>query len=147
MFKKLESFTNPQHSDIRNTPKQDPQPSSPASFVTGNGTDVKQATDQHEYKNPFPTISAVNSASANTLPLRPSFSHQPPIKKPRLESLHLRNTSPFSLNHNINNNNMNPQLLARPITKPREPIEVIALSDSDDDKSLITRAMMKISKF
>ena len=29
---------------------------------------------------------------------------------------------------------MNPQLLARPITKPREPIEVIALSDSDDDK-------------
>lgn len=134
MFKKLESFTNPQHSDIRNTPKQDPQPSSPASFVTGNGTDVKQATDQHEYKNPFPTISAVNSASANTLPLRPSFSHQPPIKKPRLESLHLRNTSPFSLNHNINNNNMNPQLLARPITKPREPIEVIALSDSDDDK-------------
>ena len=42
---------------------------------------------------------------------------------------------------------MNPQLLARPITKPREPIEVIALSDSDDEKSLITRAMMKISKF
>ncbi|CAX41939.1 ATP-dependent helicase, putative [Candida dubliniensis CD36] len=136
MFKKLKELENIQYSNNGTPSKQDLQPVPPASFVTGNDIDVKQATGQHEYKTPLSTISRMNPAPGNTLPSQPYLSQQPPIKKQRLESLHTRNTSPFSFNHGIaNNNNSNHQFLADQNNKPPESIEIISLSDSDDDKN------------